>query len=117
MYSLDDYSSGTDLNHIQNVHYIKAHTKDIETVLDFTPAIIYHLGEYSRTSASFNNPEFVWEHNCLGTFKIVEYCRKNKVRLLYSASSTKMADEGDGRNQSPYSWTKAVNVDLINRYG
>jgi len=28
-----------------------------------------------------------------------------------------MADDGEGRNQSPYSWTKATNVDLIKRYG
>lgn len=56
--------------------------------------MIYHLGEYSRTSASFVNPNYVWEHNCYGTFKVVEFCRKNKVRLLYAGSSTKMADGG-----------------------
>lgn len=117
MYSLDDYSSGEITNHVQKVNYIQGNTRDIEALLKFVPAIIYHLGEYSRTSASFNDPNFVWEQNCHGTFKVVEYCRKNKVRLLYAASSTKMADDGDGRNQSPYSWTKAINVDLLTRYG
>jgi UDP-glucose 4-epimerase len=28
-----------------------------------------------------------------------------------------MADAGEGRNQSPYAWCKATNVELINRYG
>ena len=28
-----------------------------------------------------------------------------------------MADDGEGRNQSPYAWTKSTNIDLINRYG
>jgi UDP-glucose 4-epimerase len=28
-----------------------------------------------------------------------------------------MADGGDGRNQSPYAWTKAVNTELVQRYG
>lgn len=94
VYSIDDYSSGSTNNHTSNVKYINGHTKDIENLLDFVPSMIYHLGEYSRTSASFADPNFVWEHNCLGTFKVVQFCRKNKIRLLYAGSSTKMADNG-----------------------
>jgi UDP-glucose 4-epimerase len=28
-----------------------------------------------------------------------------------------MSDGGIGKNQTPYAWTKATNVDLIHRYG
>ena len=38
-------------------------------------------------------------------------------KLVYAASSTKFAIEGDGRHQNPYSFTKATNVDLLNDYG
>jgi UDP-glucose 4-epimerase len=38
-------------------------------------------------------------------------------KLVYAASSTKFAIEGDGRLQSPYALTKAANVDLITGYG
>src|SRR5687768_15857199 len=56
--------------------------------------------------------------NVVGTFAVAEFCRLRKVRkLVYAASSTKFAIEGDGRHQNPYSFTKAVNVDLINDYG
>src|SRR6516164_112833 len=52
------------------------------------------------------------------TFREAEFCRNRKIRkLVYSASSTKFAIEGDGRHQNPYSFTKAVNVDLLNDYG
>lgn len=117
LFSIDDYSAGSELNHVPGVTYIRGHTKNISKLLTFTPAVIYHLGEYSRVTSSFQHPEFVWEQNCLGTFKVVEYCHQNKVRLVYAASSTKMADGGNGKNQSPYAWCKATNVDLINRYG
>jgi UDP-glucose 4-epimerase len=56
--------------------------------------------------------------NIVGTFAVVEFCRKRGVgKLVYAASSTKFAIEGDGRHQNPYSFTKATNVDLINDYG
>lgn len=60
VYSLDDYSSGDIVNHVPGVNYIKGNTRDIETLIKFVPSIIYHLGEYSRTSASFVDPSFVW---------------------------------------------------------
>lgn len=115
--SFDNYSSGSDLNHISGVRYIVGDTKNIESLLDVIPDMIYHLGEYSRTSASFADPAKTWELNTLGTFKVLEYARKNKIRILYAGSSTKMADGGDGRNQSPYAWTKATNTELVQRYG
>ncbi len=120
IFSLDNYSSGTEQNHIEGIKYLKGDTKDIAEILEkenFFPEMIYHLGEYSRTSASFNDPEKTWELNTHGTFKVLEYCRKNKIRILYAGSSTKMADGGDGRNQSPYAWTKATNTELVQRYG
>jgi UDP-glucose 4-epimerase len=76
------------------------------------------LGEYARITPSFEDVVEVFDMNMIGTFAVVEFCRKRKVgKLVYAASSTKFAIEGDGRHQNPYSFTKAVNVDLINDYG
>ena len=56
--------------------------------------------------------------NAVGTFAVAEFCRRRGVgKLVYAASSTRFAIEGDGRHQNPYSFTKATNVDLICDYG
>jgi len=121
--SLDNYFTGTEKNHIEGATYIKGHIKDIAKLLaNETPAIIFHLGEYSRVEQSFDDVEFVWESNVAGTFRVLEYWRKlnqsgKKCKLVYAGSSTKFADGGRGRNQSPYAWTKASNTELVNSYG
>jgi UDP-glucose 4-epimerase len=116
--SLDNYFNGSTDNHIEGAEYRNGHTKDIDTLIPETPDIIYHLGEYARISPSFDDIKKVYDMNILGTFAVVEFCRKRKVgKLVYAASSTKFAAEGDGRHQSPYAFTKATNVDLINNYG
>jgi len=117
VYSLDNYSTGSKTNHIERVMYIEGDTRDINSLISFVPDVIFHLGEYSRTSQSFEEPEKTWRHNAEGTFSVLEFCRTRGVKkLLYAGSSTKQADGGDGRNQSPYAWTKASNTELIQRY-
>jgi len=116
--SLDNYFNGSKENHINGCEYREGHTKDIDTLIPETPDIIYHLGEYARVAPSFDDTDKVYEMNIVGTFAVVEFCKKRKVgKLVYAASSTKFATEGDGRHQNPYSFTKATNVDLINNYG
>lgn len=117
VFSLDNYSTGSESNHIPGVTYLRGETKDIEEKIPFVPDFVFHLGEYSRTSESFKEPEKTWQYNAEGTFRVLEFCRKNGVKkIVYAGSSTKQADGGDGRNQSPYAWTKAANTELIQRY-
>ena len=100
--SLDNYFNGSTKNHIKGAEYRKGDTKDIDKLIPETPDIVYHLGEYARIAPSFNDVEKVYDMNIIGTFAVVEFCRKRKVgKLVYSASSTKFAIEGDGRHQSP----------------
>ena len=116
--SLDNYFNGTPANHIAGAEYREGHTKDIERLVPERPDIVYHLGEYARIAPSFDDIKQVYDMNVVGTFAVAEYCRLQKVKkLVYAASSTKFAIEGDGRHQNPYSFTKATNVDLINDYG
>ncbi len=116
--SLDNYFNGSTENHIQGAEYRTGDTKDIETLIPETPDIVYHLGEYARVAPSFDDVKKVYEMNIVGTFAVVEFCKTRRVnKLVYSASSTKFATEGNGRHQNPYAFTKATNVDLINNYG
>lgn len=111
--SLDNYFNGSEANHIPGAEYRRGHTRDITSLVPETPDIVYHLGEYARIAPSFNDITLVYDLNMVGTLGVAEYCRQKKVKLVYAASSTRFAIEGDGRHQTPYNFTKATNVDLI----
>lgn len=115
--SLDNYSTGKKENHIDGAEYIQGETKDIEKLVKIKLDLVFHLGEYSRVEKSFDDIEKVWESNKNGTFAVLEFCRKNNIKIVYAGSSTKFADGGLGRDQSPYAWTKASNTELVQNYG
>jgi UDP-glucose 4-epimerase len=117
VYSLDNYFTGSEDNHVDNVTYIKGDTKDIDKLITFTPDMVYHLGEYSRVEQSFDDIEQVWEYNKDGIFRVLEFVRKAGCKILYAGSSTKFGDGGLGRDASPYAWTKASNTELVINYG
>ena len=115
--SLDNYSTGSEKNHIDEVVYIKGETANIDKLITFSPDIVYHLGEYSRVEQSFDDVEKVWSSNKDGIFAVLQFCRKTKAKLIYAGSSTKFGDGGLGRSQSPYAWTKSSNTELVENYG
>lgn len=115
--SLDNYFTGKHVNELQGAEYRTGHTKDISKLVPETPDIVYHLGEYARIAPSFDDLDMVFDMNITGTFAVIEFCRLHKAKLVYAASSTKFAIEGNGRHQNPYSFTKATNVDLVTDFG
>ena len=116
--SLDNYFIGSEKNHVVGAEYVKGETRNIEALLGkHSPTIIFHLGEYSRVEQSFTDLPLVWESNVHGTFRVLEYWRKRRCKLVYAGSSTKFADGGLGRDQSPYAWMKASNTELVRNYG
>ena len=117
VFSLDNYSTGSVLNHVDGVSYIEGETADISRLIPATPDIVFHLGEYSRVEQSFDDIDLVWRSNKIGTFSVLEYCREYSCKLIYAGSSTKFGDGGLGRSQSPYGWTKASNTELVINYG
>lgn len=117
VYSLDNYFTGSKVNHIKNVNYIKGNTSEIDKLIDIVPNIIYHLGEYSRVEQSFQDIEKVLKFNKEGTLSVLEFARKNAAKLIYAGSSTKFSDGNLGRKQSPYAWSKASNTELVENYG
>lgn len=117
VFSIDNYFTGSEDNHIKGVKYIRGNSADIGSLIDFAPDYIYHLGEYSRVEQSFEDIELVWKYNKDGIFAVLQFCRKTKAKLIYAGSSTKFGDGGLGRSQSPYAWSKATNTELVKNYG
>ena len=117
VYSLDNYFTGSRENHVEGVTYIEGSTEHIFELMDFTPDLVYHLGEYSRVEQSFDDIDKVLLFNKIGTLKVLEFCRKNGCKLIYAGSSTKFGDGGMGKDQSPYAWSKSSNTELIINYG
>ena len=116
--SLDDYSSGSKKNHIKNtrVRYIKSHTKYISKVLKkYIKNInsVFHFGEFSRIYQSFLNMDKCIQSNSIGTNAVFEFCLKNKIKLIYSATSASIGNSGNDKNLSPYAFTKAKNLELL----
>ena len=113
---IDNYSAGKTSNHVKGVNYIKECSSNLEKIeyLLSDIELVYYLGEYSRIAPSFDEIDRVWNYNIIGTFKILEFCRKNHLKIVYAGSSTKFASEGI--SHSPYSFSKAQNIELIKAY-
>lgn len=116
--SIDNYSSGTKKNHIHNsrVHYFHSETKEIDNILkNYNNKInaIFHFGEFSRIYQSFLQMEKCIESNTIGTNAVINYCLKNKIKLIYSATSASLGNNGNDKNLSPYAFTKAKNLELL----
>ena len=114
--SLDNYSTGSKLNHIDGVNYIEGHAKNIDKLIKFSPDIVFHLGEYARVEQSFEDLEILWDYNKLSILPVLNFCKKNNSKIIYAGSSTKFANDGNGKNQSPYAWVKATNTELVKQY-
>lgn len=115
--SIDNYSSGFKKNHIKNkrVTYINSDTKNISSVIKNPMLInsIFHFGEFSRIYQSFVNMSQCINSNTIGTTAIFEFCLKHKIKLIYSATSASLGNKGTDSNLSPYAFTKAKNLELL----
>jgi len=115
--SIDNYSSGFKKNHIINhrVKYIKADTKDISRSLKDPRSInsVFHFGEFARIFQSFVKMNECISSNSIGTNSVFNFCLKNKIKLIYSATSASLGNSGNDKNLSPYSFTKAKNLELL----
>lgn len=106
VYSLDNYSTGSECNHVDGVKYKKGDAKNINSIsMVGNVDIVYHLGEYSRVEQSYSEPFYAASNIIQGIVPVIEYCHRNKAKLIYSGSSTKFGDAS-----SPYSITKASNT-------
>ena len=116
--SIDNYSSGYKKNHIKNkkIKYISTHTKDISKKLSSVKRkikCIFHFGEFARIYQSFLKLEECIESNSIGTHAVFNFCLKNNIKLVYSATSATLGNKGNDQNLSPYAFLKAKNLELL----
>jgi UDP-glucose 4-epimerase len=116
--SVDNYSSGSSKNHIKNkkVKYLKGSSKNIEFLLkSYIGKIhsIFHFGEFARIYQSFKNISECFSSNIEGSSNVFNFALNNKIKLIYSATSASLGNKGEDMNLSPYAFSKAKNLELL----
>ena len=115
--SIDNYTSGSKKNHIKNsrIKYLNGNTKNIFQLIKDPNKIhsIFHFGEFARIYQSFIKMNDCLDSNSVGTNAVFNFCLKNKIKLIYSATSATLGNKGDDKNLSPYAFTKAKNLELL----
>ena len=116
--SLDNYSSGKVKNHVSNkrVSYIRSDTKNIDKKIGkYKKKInsIFHFGEFARIYQSFGKFNECFSSNSIGSKAVFKFCLENKIKLIYSATSASLGNNGKDKNLSPYAFTKSKNLELL----
>jgi UDP-glucose 4-epimerase len=116
--SLDNYSSGKRINHVKDsrVKYLKGSTKNVSNILDrYKDRIhtIFHFGEFARIFQSFKKFKECFDSNIQGSAELFKFALQNKIKLVYSATSASLGNNGRDMNLSPYAFTKAKNLELL----
>ena len=115
--SIDNYSSGKKTNHIisPRVKYIKDKTTNISQLIKNPKSInsVFHFGEFARIYQSFLKMNECIDSNSIGTHAVFNFCLKNRIRLIYSATSASLGNRGDDKNLSPYAFSKSKNLELL----
>ena len=116
--SIDDYSSGNKKNHLLNkrIKYINSSTKNISKVLNRYKKNInslFHFGEFARIYQSFLKMNECINSNTIGSHEVFNFCLSNKIKLVYSATSATIGNNGNDKNLSPYAFTKAKNLEML----
>ena len=116
--SIDNYSSGKKKNHIKNkrVKYINGDTSNIKKILDKQKnkvKVIFHFGEFARIFQSFKRFDECYHSNSIGSKAVFKFCLDNKIKLIYSATSASLGNNGNDKDLSPYAFTKSKNLELL----
>jgi len=119
--SLDNYSTGSKKNHVnhKNIKYIKSDNINISKILKKYAnkiKVIFHFGEFSRIYQSFLDTKKCIDSNIHNSFEVINFAKNNKIKIIYSATSSNLGNNGKDQNSSPYAWSKSKNIELIKNY-
>ena len=53
------------------------------------------------------------DSNSIGSNAVFNFCLKNKIKLIYSATSASLGNSGQDKNLSPYAFSKSKNLELL----
>ena len=116
--SIDNYSTGSKKNHLKDkrIKYINSHTKNISKILNKHKKnihSIFHFGEFARIYQSFLKMNECISSNTIGSHEVFNFCLSNRIKLIYSATSASIGNKGHDKNLSPYAFTKAKNLEML----
>ena len=116
--SLDNYSTGSKKNHIKDkrVKYLNSDTTNIsKTLKNYKNKIqsLFHFGEFARIYQSFLKMDECLSSNSIGSNAVFNFCLTNKIKLIYSATSASIGNNGLDKDLSPYAFTKAKNLEML----
>ena len=111
IFSLDDYSSGTRENEIENVTYIEGDISSISQINEEID-ICFHLAAKSLVQESFQNVRQSFTVNVDGTLNVLEWAKDNNVKILFAGSASRHNDP----TSSPYAMTKFIGEETCKLY-
>ena len=116
--SIDNYTSGSIKNHCKasRVKYVRESSSNISKVLNVYKSkihTIFHFGEFSRIYQSFLKMDECIKSNSIGSHAVFNFCLSNNIKLVYSATSASIGNKGKDKNLSPYAFTKAKNLEML----
>tara|TARA_Y100000114_G_scaffold157230_1_gene188211 strand:+ start:917 stop:1777 length:861 start_codon:yes stop_codon:yes gene_type:complete len=114
VFSLDNYSIGTEDNHVKGCKYVFGDVNDVDIHFEGGRKfdLIYHLAALSRIQPSFDSPNRTFIANTIGTQKICEFAKKSNTKIVYSGSSSKWHNP----YQSPYAACKHFGEEICKMY-
>ena len=83
-----------------------------ELDLDFPINMMVHAAAHCKINQAIQNPEVNYVNDVQGTFKVLEFCRKNKIpKIVYFSSSRVLSKE-----KNPYTAAKIYGEELCKAY-
>ena len=110
--SVDNYNTGLKNNHIEGCEYLEYDIRNINSYDFIEPEFVFHMAAIARIQPSFQKPQEYFEVNALGTMKLVDWCSKVKVPIVYAGSSSKHS----GKYKNPYTFSKDIGEEIIQLY-
>jgi UDP-glucose 4-epimerase len=110
--SIDNYSTGSKENHLKGVNYIDIDIENISKIKVSNFDTCFHLAAQSRVQPSFDNPQESVRVNVTGTVKVMEWAKKNNIKVIYAGSSSKHHNPAD----SPYAMSKFLGEEICKLY-
>lgn len=110
--SIDNYSTGLESNHQKDVEYLNYDIRNITSYEWIKPEFVFHMAAIARIQPSFEKPQDYFEVNALGTMKLIDWCAKANVPVVYAGSSSKHS----GKFKNPYTFSKDIGEDIVKLY-
>jgi UDP-glucose 4-epimerase len=110
--SIDNYNTGLKSNHQEGAEYLEYDIRNINSYDWVKPEFVFHMAAIARIQPSFVKPQEYFEVNALGTMKLIDWCAKAQVPVVYAGSSSKH----NGRFKNPYTFSKDIGEELVELY-